>query len=124
MKLSRALFNTTPSPGKLVDHSFSTCCWWSQLTITLALISRSISAGAFRKSPSGKIDDGRDITGVLVGVEVGDSWDGEIVISMAGTAVAGLTFLPSLEDFVDSFLEVGWKYPLRVFILNDHLVYP
>jgi hypothetical protein len=34
-----------------------------------------------------------------------------------------LTFLRSLEDFVDSFLEIGWKYPLRVFILNDHLSY-
>ena len=87
-------------------------------------MSRSVSAGAFRKSPSGKIDDGRDINGVLIGVEVGDPWDGVIVISMAGTAVADLTSLPSLEDFVDSFLEVGWKYTLRVFILNDYLSYP
>jgi hypothetical protein len=77
-----------------------------------------LSLGAFRKSPSGNMEEGRDVRGLLLGVEVPDS-GGVAVIS---TAAAGFeTFPPFFEEtFLGVFFEAGWKYPRRAFILRSY----
>jgi len=70
-------------------------------------MSRMLSLGAFRKSPCGNIDEGRDESGLLLGVEVLDS-RGVDVISTGAEAFE--TFEPFFgETFLEVFFEAGWK---------------
>jgi hypothetical protein len=85
-KLPRAFFNITPSLDKLDDHNFSSCCLWSQLTMTSVLMSRMLSRGLFRKSPAGYVDE-RELAGLLMGVEAPDPPGGVTVISNEGVTM-------------------------------------
>ena len=75
--------------------------------MTSAFTSRTLSRGAFRKSPSGKIDEGPDVRGVLEVVMVGAPWGGVIVNSTGGAIVVLLPSLNCLPDAFDPFFDAG-----------------
>ncbi len=109
VKLSRAFFNITPSPGNPDDHRFCSCCVCSQLIITSALISRMLTRELFRKSPAGNSDE-RVLGGLRIGVEIPDPPGGVTVIS-----IGRVTATFSRTSFFFCFF--GTRYPFKAFIL-------
>jgi hypothetical protein len=81
--------------------------------MTSVLMSNMLLAGAFRKSPCGKIDAAGDPK--LLGIGVEDAVIGGVeFISIGG----GPDSFPFLVDF-DAFLEEGLMKPLRAFIVKE-----
>jgi hypothetical protein len=80
--------------------------------MTSVLMSNTLLAGAFRKSPCGKIDAAGECK--LLGIGVEDA-------VMGGVEFISIGALDSFPFFVvfDAFFEEGLMKPLRAFIVRD-----
>lgn len=76
------------------------------------------SFGAFRKSPSGNIEDGRDVSGLLLGVDEPDPRGVAVISTGAGSFSASFSFFEEGFFGFEVFFEAGWKYPRMAFILT------